>query len=495
MTHCRPALLLPALGLLLPGPPGRAAAPPPDFGNLPAYLRALKSSPDPAARAIRREIVDGPAALARERVACARAGVKTRLAQLNQVVLPAANAAPLYVQWDKLRKAKPITLPRFAGSTWPMSARLAYTSAQDAEVRALFAARPDYTGLLDRATDRPRCVFVTDWMKYPQEDNFKYMGALREGARTYNTRSYLLAKGGHFSDAVTMQARGFVVARHSAESDPDDVGFLTAFAIDNITVYGMVGVLQMAGPNAAVDAQVQQAFAAAPRFSLGEALRGNGAIADGTFALLRRTSPARFAGAFYPALPTSGNPASANARFTPAEQQNVNALCDAAEARTLAQIRELIAATTLPRAARNVAFVRLFAEARETGDDPVRLLSAAVSPVVSLADISQISGKNLGDRIDAVTARHAVLAAGAAVLAVRAQTGAFPATLPTVFSDPFTDKPLGYRPEGTDGFVVYSAGPYGDFDGGKLGEEAMRNQVVFRYPAPPPLPLPAYAVK
>lgn len=495
MTHRRPALILSALALLLPGTPGRTAAPPPDFGNLPAYLRALKSSPDPAARAIRREIADGPAALARERAACARAGVKTRLVQLNQTVLPAANAAPLYVEWDTLRKAKGLQLPRFAGSTWPMNARFAYTPAQDAEVRGLFEARPDYTNLLDRATDRSRCVFVTNWLKYPNVNNFTYMGALREGARTYETRGYLLAKEGRFAEALTMQARGFVIARQAADSDPDIVGFQVASAIDNITIYGMGDVLQMAGPNTDVDDKAQLVLAATSSLFLFESLRGEGAIADGTMAQLRRTSPAKFAGAFIEdTLPSSGVVTTAG-RFTPAEQRMVNALCDAAEARALAQTRGLLSATALPRAARNAAFVRLFAQAKDTRDDPVRLLGAAAGPIQPLMEIAGISGKHLGDLEDAIPARHVVLAAGAAMLAAKAQTGAFPETLPNVFSDPFTDKTLGYRREGTDGFVVYSVGPNGDFDGGKPDEGLTRGQIVFRYPALPPLPLPAYALK
>ncbi len=495
MTQHRSALIFPALALLLSGGCARSTTPAPNFNDLPTYLRALKASRTPAAQAIQREIANGPAALARERAICARAGLPTTLSQLNQSVPPTANAAPLYVQWDTLRKAKPLLLPRFAGSTWPISSHLAYTPAQDAEVRALFAARPDYTVLLDRATDRPRCVFVTQWTKYPNTDSFIYMGALREGARTDEARSYLLARKGRFAEAVTLQARGFVIARHAADTDPDDVGFLVASAIDNITTDGMQGILQMAEPNAAVDTQVQTALTAAPSFSFRESLRGEGAMTDGTLAQLRRASPAKFAGAFSEGtLPSSGVVTTA-ARFTPAEQQTVNALCDAAEARTLTQIRGLFEATALPRAARNAAFVRLFAASKDTGDDPVCLLSVAVSPVVSLADISGISGKDLGDHIDAVPARHAVLAAGAAVLAVKAQTGAFPKALPAGFTDPYTGKSLGYRREGTNGFVVYSVGPTGKFSGGILGEQPSMKQSVFRYPAPPPQPLPAYALK
>lgn len=321
------------------------------------------------------------------------------------------------------------------------------------------------------------------------------MGALRETARTCETRSYLLSKQGRFAEAITLQARGFVIARQAADSYPDIVGFQVASAIDNITTYGMQNVLQIAGPNSAVAAQAQKALAPGPRFSFRESLRGEGAFTDGTMTLLHRTSPAKFAGAFSGGmLPVSGNPSTAS-RFTPAEQRTVNALCDAAEARALAQTRGLFHAAALPRAARNAEFVRLFAEAKDTGDDPVRLLGAAVGPILPLVNIANISGKGLGDLVDAVPARHAVLAAGAAVLAAKAQTGAFPRALPAGFTDPYTDKPLGYRREGTNGFVVYSVGPTGKFSGGKPGEWPTMKEIVFRYPAPLPRPLPAEALR
>lgn len=172
MTYRCPAFILTALALLLSSGCACNTTPSPNFSALPTYLRALNTSRTPAAQVIQREIANGPAALARERAICTKLGLPTTLSQLNQTVPPAENAGPLYVQWDTLRKAKPLHLPRFAGSTWPMSSHLAYTPAQDAEVRALFDSRPDYTGLLDRATDRPRCVFVTEWTKYPNVDNF-----------------------------------------------------------------------------------------------------------------------------------------------------------------------------------------------------------------------------------------------------------------------------------------------------------------------------------
>lgn len=77
-----------------------------------------------------------------------------------------------------------------------------------------------------------------------------------------------------------------------------------------------------------------------------------------------------------------------------------------------------------------------------------------------------------------------------AVLAYTGRHGAFPHRLkqatPRPPLDPFGTGPLRYRREG-DGFVVYSAGPDGNFDGSRPGARRVRDQAYFRYPA---IPLP-----
>ncbi len=490
MSYLRPALIFAAAALLLSSGCSHAAAPKPDFADLPAYLAALNASPGPAAKAIRAEVADGPAALARERAACAKLGLPTTLAQLNQPLPPASeNAAPLYGQWDALRKDKPLPLPRFTTAASTLSLQYAYTPAHLAEVRAALAARPDYTTLLDRATNRPRCVFATDGTKSSGTDQFTHFAGLREAARIYRSRGFLLAKESRFSDAVTMQARGFVVAAHASDSSLNLLGFLVADAMDSITVNGMQDILQIAGPNAAVDALVQATLTApAAGLTLSRAIGGECAPADSLFFLMRQISPADFPHLLPGDSAYRGTRPTTQKQFTLAQQIQVTALIDAAEALTLSQTRALSEAATLPRAARDAAFTRLFAEAKDLQDDPVRILSATVSPAATLANLS---GGGLSEIADRSTARHAVLAAGAAVLAAHAQSGTFPDTLPAGLTDPYTDKPLGYRREGTDGFVVYSVGTNGDFTGGKPGDKSVPSQVSFRYPAPPPEPLPA----
>ena len=79
-------------------------------------------------------------------------------------------------------------------------------------------------------------------------------------------------------------------------------------------------------------------------------------------------------------------------------------------------------------------------------------------------------------------AREATTLAAAALLTEKAKRGSYPGGLPPEFADPFTDRPLVYRREG-GGFVVYSAGPTGHFDGGRPGQKVPGRESLFRYPA------------
>ena len=88
-------------------------------------------------------------------------------------------------------------------------------------------------------------------------------------------------------------------------------------------------------------------------------------------------------------------------------------------------------------------------------------------------------------------AQEEVIMAAAGVLAHRARAGAFPdrleQALATPPTDPFSGRPLQYRREGK-GFVVYSVGPTGSFDGGRPGAPRARDQAYYRYPAIPQPP-------
>jgi hypothetical protein len=121
--------------------------------------------------------------------------------------------------------------------------------------------------------------------------------------------------------------------------------------------------------------------------------------------------------------------------------------------------------------------------------NPVDVL---LSVLKTLSSFSKLNDLNY-----LLPARKQVFMAVAAVMEAHAITGILPDHLPGKFTDPYSDGHLlKYRREGKTGFVVYSVGPSGKFDGGKPGEHHwVPFEVARRYPAPPPEPVPPYMLK
>ncbi len=468
-----------AAALLLPAACAHAAPLPPFAPNLPAYLRALNKSHDPAAKALRARIASGPADLARERILTEKDGIPTRAGRLVQAVPPAGqNAAPLYAALDDLRRHSQPYLTTPANS---LSLRYTYTPAQLDAVRQTVASRPDILTLLHQAVATPLCVFP-DTPGSPFSFPPEYAG-MRENARELRAESTLLAFSGKYPEAAANQMLGFRLVAHTA-ARPKLIGFLVGSALDAAAVSSLQDILAQAGPDADLDSRVSAGLLALPPLSLRHALSGAPADADAEFARLRSAKPADFAALFSePGTDAAPSAAPSAAGFTPAEQKQIGLLLDAAEADYLAQMRPLIAAADDPQA-RRVVFAAALARARADGDDPIRLISARLNPLSAVDSFDQ--------QADRVQARRRVAAAGAFMLAAKAKTGAFPSALPSEFSDPFTNKPLGCRLEGA-GFVVYSAGPGGTFDGGRPGAAVPSTESAFRYPLVT-VPVPAAAL-
>lgn len=150
-------------------------------------------------------------------------------------------------------------------------------------------------------------------------------------------------------------------------------------------------------------------------------------------------------------------------------------------------MRVLVTMSDLPPAERKAAFAaadrRLNQETQDTSDS-THLVTLILMPTIT----------KLAENDTRTRARVVVTLAATSVLAGKANIGAFPNSLPTTFVDPYTNKPLGYRLEGTGGFVVYAVGPTGTFDGGKAGKKAPAQESVFRYPAVP-MPIAADMLK
>lgn len=450
--------------LTLPACAASSAPPALDYTNVGAYMSALRQSKDPAAKAILKEIADGPAALARERARMRRAGIP--LVALTPNVPVDQNAAPLYTQW----RSHHVSLPNYAEV---LSYRFQYTPEQLARVRKVFDDNREAMSLLHRAADKPVCVFPGN--------SFKQYASLREAAREIKSESYLLAHDGRYADAIANEKHGFGIARQIG-SRSTFIGYLVGAAMESITLSGMDDVLYLAGPNRDVDRKVLDAVRSArPVLSLKDALKGDVAGTLKAADALRKGSPDDFEGM----IAGSADDVPAKSRpFTPEERRFAVNILDAAEARYLATMRTMIADAGLPSAARRIRFRELEKEweARDKAmpNDPVEAMASMLQSVF-------VKSADLDDRR---IANEEVTMAAAALLAEKARTGRFPAALPGDFPDPFSGKPLVYRKEGSDGFVVYSVGADGKFDGGNPGDLRKGTNVVFRYPAPAPKPVP-----
>lgn len=450
-----------------------AAPPKLDFTNLPAYITALNASTDPQAIAIRQEIANGPADLAKEQAAAQAAGIPLTAAALQQPLPPPGqNAAVLFQKLDAIRKAKPLNLPDYADA---LSYGPSYTPAQLAAVQKIIASRQDMFSLLHQAAQMPGCVFPKDWSLGPAV-RFPEFAGLREDARELNTESYLLASQGHYSEAIANQELGFNIA-HDAASGPTLLNYLVGSAIEAITLKGMQNILYLSGGDAGVDQQIAQAIAAHRHtLSLSYALKGEAAFSQVSLLSLQ-AQPAN--------LPLSFSPASQKPNpLTPDQAHFALNLIDAAEAQALSLNIPFIVASDSGASFSHLVSIASHADHE---DD----LQATRDPVVFFSNVLiVVVSRTLVNHMATVRAEKLTTLAATAALAVKAQTGTFPDTLPGNFTDPFSGKPLGYQREGTTGFVVYSIGPQGTFAGGKPGQYQFTPfQVFFRYPGPPPQPV------
>ena len=470
-----PLLLLTGLASLATAAP--AAPPDANFANLPAYIQALNQSRDPQAAAIRREIADGPAALARERAAALADNISLDPKSWQPSVPPDQNAAPLWEKWDTLRHGH-VRLPNYAEV---LRTGYAYTPEQLARVQKIFDDNRSAMDLLHQAADKPGLAFP--------DDNMTHYAALREAARELKSESYLLAHQGLYADAIAEQARGFRIAKQIV-SRPTLGDYLTGVGIEAITLSGMKDILDLAGPNADVSAQVRQAIQGArPVLSLKAALAGDATISLSGLEKLRAGTPADLAArAQEDSDPYADLPQVKAKSFTPEERRFGSHLLDAAEANYLSQMRRLVDAADEPGPERHAVFASLQNAGPAPSWDPIQQLN----PALPLNQILLPAFGRMDDVDNRTQAQEEVTLAGAALLSERARTGRFPDALPGGFLDPFTGHPLGYRREGDTGFVVYSVGPDGRYDGGKSGEDEYDpNHASFRFPGPTPKPVPA----
>ena len=369
-----------------------------------------------------------------------------------------------------------MNLPQYAEKE--MGTTATYSAEQIEAVRKILTARQDEMTLIHQAADRSECVYTRDWSKGTGL-TFPEFLVMRQGVRLLKTESYLLAYQGRFAEAITNEARGFRVAQHAA-SDHILISFLVGTACADGTLSGMQSILIQAAPNAAVDAQVGEIVSRLiPHLSLHAAMAGEAGRNCLLFTKMHQSEQYGVSAS----LNACGldETAARPVQISSEEKRNLHALIDAWEADYLAHMTPLVQACDKPRVDRRQAFSAaektLDRESRDSAG-MTHVLTGIMAPVFTKIDITQTRTQS----------REAITPAAAYLLGDKAKTGSYPAALPPKFTYPFSGKPLGYRREGTGGFVVYSTGPEGNFDGSKPGEKTPPTESLFRYPPAPPLP-------
>jgi hypothetical protein len=406
-----------------------------------------------------------PGSYAQEIAAAKREGIPIGPKAL-QAPLPLAeqNAAPLYTQMILLLKTKPLSqgdkdaIDAMAGRTMP-------SAAQWTQARLALQHRPDLLRLAHQIAARPKCVFVRNW-KAPEYVPFPEFAQMREAFQLLNAESLLLAQAGKPLDAVRNAALGFRIA-HQADGENLLIAYLTGVFRDAITLSGMEKILTMAGNDPAVADAVQKEIEKAwtPPDMI-HSLRSEAGGQVGDVEMLRKAGPA--------ALDPS------TAHMNP---QAWNAFLNDNGAFMLHHMRQGINVAKRPYPEADAYLHSLDAD----NQGPMTPMLARIM----LPQIEEVAAVNARIQAQVDTVRAAT-----AVLKWKAQHGAFPVTLAQALmpvpTDPFDGKPLRYRQEGS-GFVIYSVGENGTFDGGTPDKKPAFQDVVFRYPLLPNYQTPALA--
>lgn len=414
---------------------------------------------------------------ARELAKARKAGLPVSIAQLRVKSPPESeNAAPIYMQLVKLWHDKPLVgrdtiIDGLSSHFMPYMP----SANQIEDIRAALADRADLLRLVHQAASRPKCVFQHDWSN-PDPNAFSVpeLSEFRREADLLTAESLVMAAEGKGITAVRNQSLGFQTAKH-AMGDPGSIGYLVGISAEGITLSGFQRILYITHG----DPQVAQAVARAIEqyrkpLDLAAALRTEVAQQQSIVAMLRNKGPA----GLDELLGTSikGTAFDTIVQKEPAFWQKT---MDQNGIYLLQIMPKIIAAADKPYPQAHAIMQPITEDINKPGD--MTHFSHFVAATIFLDPDKLVEHRAEEE------ARAGSTQAGAALLVYRSAHGAFPAKLgdaiKPVPTDPFDDKPLRYKRDGA-GFVVYSVGPSGKFDGGAATIKPGAGNVAFRYPLP-----------
>lgn len=364
-----------------------------------------------------------------ERAAARAAGVPLSEADFPQTPIPdARNAVLEYNEMARLSKQRPVI--RIPAIDKPFVPR-----EQTVLLRRELLSRPDFTALVHRGASKPELFARHIWSP---DEVFPYYAQMREAAKWIRRESLLLARDGHYPEAVRNQALGFNIARQ-AGMDPPLIGYLVSINVEKITLAGMEDILREAGSNAqAADAVRATINAYRPTYDLTQSLRAETMMGMTVFAEVRASAAQSYA------RQRGGSP-----RDNPYVSKF---WLKPNEAAYLHWMTAQIAASRLAEPKRLAEMKRIGTEldrllARKPISNPSMTIVAVLFPVVWKADASELQTASM----------RTVVSSAASVLAYRARHGKYPATLEQADAplpvDYQTNRPLAYKVTG-NGFEI-----------------------------------------
>jgi hypothetical protein len=417
--------------------------------------------------------------------AARREGIPTTAADLAHPEIPAdQNAATYMAKIRELDKASPISpddVTALEGIT-----KTVPTPEQIVQGRKVLEVHRERIRLIHQVAQsrsywEPAHMLKVGDITVP--DTFPRNAEFRDYARWLLSESMLLLYEGKPLDAVEREAMVFNLARQVASSG-SVISLLVSDAIDALALGGMRLILYQEGSDAVVAEAVGQAITtrrSAP--SLGQALRGEVVFSLTMSDSERRTIPAMLKGEAGDASKPSFEKTKEYRVWTkrygyPTDPKlAVSRYLDMNDAHYLSWMRRILPLADLPYPEALSAITALTREAEKNANHPDYNLAA-----MSIVTWAMLPARKARHQAVAETVRTA-----AALLAWKTRQGHFPDSLAECVSpppvDPFDLHTLRYRREG-EGFVLYSIGAGGKFDGGQPDKKPRPTETLFRYPRP-----------
>jgi len=421
--------------------------------------------------------------LAEAKALAKREGFPLSLAELPKRNVPNADNAATYIRrLNEIGKKRPLPEEDMLFIHGDIQNERPLSPQQASRAKAIFASRPDVLLNIEKAA---ACIDYYIPLKKGfggetgESAAIIALGAgLRSAARWLNAKTGLLLAERRNKEAIANQSKALHLAR-VAQQAPSLVEVLIANALNAIALRGMEKILLAAGDQPEIAQAVKEAiqrersgvsfqnmFRCELAMHLGilEGMRKDAVSLSSTQTFLTPDFRAQIKKFHYPDDP----------------KQIAERYINANETTLILKFLEIRSVMSAPYYQKPPKGFPSQKEMERLTEEPDTAFAYIAIPVY-------ISTRAVLARQEATKKS---IQMGAQTLAWKVKRGAFPNSLKEVISsiplDPFDGKPLRYRKEGA-GFVIYSVGETGKYDG-RVFEKGRWRESVFRYPAPPQKP-------